>query len=170
MNRYWAPAMSLLGAVVLQVALAPHLALGRIVPNLLFLTVVTVALTRGPNAGCGVGFAAGLLLDLLGAGPIGLWALVLCVVGYLAGMLEANMFAHGWLLPVTVVFIAGLTAETAYAIVLSVVGVGGDFWTTFGETMLPGTAYNTVFALLVYPWLARVLRHEPSVPMVRRLL
>ena len=131
---------------------------------------MTISLTEGANAGCAAGFFAGLLLDLLGAGPVGLWALVLCVVGYLAGMLEANLFAEGWLLPVTVVFVAGLTAEMAYGFLLSVVGVGSAFWQTFAEIMLPNAVYNTVLAILVYPWLARILRHEPPVRMVRRLL
>ena len=170
MSRQWPSVISLLGAAVLQVSVVPHLAIGDVVPNLLFLVVVTLALTKGPNAGCATGFFAGFLLDLLGAGPIGLWALVLCVVGYVAGMLEANMFAHGWLLPVTVVFIAGLSAQGAYGLVLGIVGAGTDFWGSFGHTMLPGTAYDTVVAVLVYPWLARFLRQEPSVRMVDRLL
>jgi rod shape-determining protein MreD len=169
-DRAWPAAAALALASILQVSIAPHLAIGSVVPNLMLLVVVTIALTEGPNAGCVVGFFAGLLLDLLGAGPIGLWALVLCVVGYLAGQLEAQMFAHGWLLPVTVVLFASLSAEVAYGIVLSIVGVGDDIWATFGKTMLPGTLYNTVLAVLVYPWLARMLRREPAVTVVRRLL
>jgi rod shape-determining protein MreD len=170
MKQPWPSVLALIAAAIVQVALAPHLAIGPVVPNFLLLVVVTLALTQGPNAGCAVGFFAGLLLDLLGAGPIGLWALVFCVVGYLAGMLEANLFAQGWLMPVTLVFVAGLTAEMAYGLVLSIVGEGGDFWSTFGRVMLPGTVYNTLLAFVVYPWLARILRHEPPVRMVRRLL
>jgi rod shape-determining protein MreD len=162
--------LALAGAFLLQVAIAPHLGIAGVVPNLLLLVAVTLALTKGPNAGCAAGFFAGLFLDLLGAGPIGLWALVLSVAGYLAGMLEANMFASGWLLPVTVVFVTSLAAEAAYGLVLGIVGAGEDFWASFTRAMLPGTVYNTVVAVLVYPWLARILRQEPTVRMVRRLL
>lgn len=169
MKRSWPKIIALLLATILQVSIAPHLAIGVVVPNLLLLVVVTLALTEGPNAGCVVGFFAGLLLDLLGAGPIGLWALVLCMVGYLAGLMEANLFAEGWLLPVTVVFLAGLTAEVAYGIMLGVVGVGIDFWSAFVKTMLSGSLYNTVLAILVFPWLARVLRQEKPIRMVRKL-
>ena len=169
MKRSWPKIIALLLAAILQVSIAPHLAIGVVVPNLLLLVVVTLALTEGPNAGCVVGFFAGLLLDLLGAGPIGLWALVLCMVGYLAGLMEANLFAEGWLLPVTVVLLAGLSAEVAYGIMLGVVGVGIDFWSAFVKTMLPGSLYNTVLAILVFPWLARVLRQEKPVRMVRKL-
>lgn len=168
--RPWPSVLALLAAAILQVSVAPQLAIGSVVPNLLLLVVVTLALTEGPNSGSTVGFFAGLLLDLLGSGPIGLWALVLCVVGYAAGMMEANMFAHGWLLPVTVVFFAGLISEAAYGLILVIVGAGGSFWESLWATTMPGTLYDTVLAVLVYPWLARLLRQEPDMRMVRRLL
>ncbi len=168
--RSWLPtALAVLAAAILQVGLAPNIAIGDVAPNLVLLVVVTLALTRGPSRGCVAGFAAGLVLDLIGSGPVGLWALVLCVVGYAAGMLEANLFAHGWLLPVTVVFIAALTAEIGYWVVLAVVGQGVGFGGMLTGVALPGALYDTALAVLIYPWLARILRTEPSVAMVDRL-
>ena len=74
-------------ALVLQVAVFPHLAWEGIVPNLCLLVVVGAALVRGPAFAATLGFVAGLLLDL--APPAdhvaGRWALALVVVGYLAG-------------------------------------------------------------------------------------
>ncbi|GAB4275049.1 MAG: hypothetical protein Kow0056_04160 [Coriobacteriia bacterium] len=169
MRQPWPTVFALMGAVVLQVAVAPHVAIAGVVPNFMLLVVVTLALTQGPDAGCVGGFLAGLTLDLLGSGPVGMWALVLCVTGFIAGLLEANLFAQGWLLPVTVVLIAGLGAETAYAIVLSVVGESVAFWSTFWSNIVPGAAYNTFWAVLFYPFLARILRHEPVIRMVRRI-
>lgn len=160
---------ALLVAAVLQVAVAPNLAIGGAVPNFMLLVVVTLALTQGPTAGAASGFAAGLFFDLLSVGPIGPAALVLTVVGYLAGSLSANMFAEGWRLPVTVVLIASITAELAYGVVLAILGAGEPFWGTFISVMLPTAVYNGVLALLAYPFLARLLRQDRQMTTFRRL-
>jgi len=168
-NRFLPTAIALVAAAVLQVALAPYLAIFGIVPNVLFLVVVTLALVEGPVAGCAAGFAAGLLFDLLGTQPVGPYALVLCVIGYSAGLLEANMFAEGWLLPVSVVAIASLATELSYGIIVAVLDVGTSFWQLLWKVMLPTSLYTTVLAVLVYPWLARLLRRDRSMKSFRRL-
>lgn len=171
MNRRFAAVIAIFGAALLQAALAPHIAVFGVVPNLLFLVVVTVALMSGPGAGCAAGFAAGLVFDLLGVGPIGPSALVLTVVGYFAGTLHENLFAEGWLAPLTVVFMAGLSAEVAYGLVLAVLGASeAGFGVSLVRVMLPGAVYNTAIALLIYPWLAQLLQPERPMTTFRRLL
>lgn len=161
--------IAILGAALLQVAIAPYIAVGSIVPNLLLLVVVTLALVEGPRAGASAGFAAGLVFDLLGSGPMGPMALVLTVVGYVTGSLQVNMFAEGWLLPATVVFLGGLVTEVSYGLVLMLLGSGAPFWATFGHVMVPGAVYNGALALLIYPWLARRLRRDRPMQTFRRL-
>jgi len=170
MSRRWGIIAALAAAGLLQAALAPHLAIFGVVPNLLYLAVVTVALVEGPAAGCVAGFAAGLLHDLLTSGPIGPAALVLTLIGYFAGTLHENLFADGWLAPLTVVFIAGLVYETGFGFVLAVLGSGAGFFASLWRLMLPGAVYNTALAFLVYPWLARLLQPERSMTTLRRLL
>lgn len=169
MRRALPTIAALFVAVVMQVAIAPNIAIGRAVPNFMLLVVVALALTEGPAAGASAGFVAGVLFDLLGSGPIGPAALVLTVVGYLAGSLSANMFAEGWRLPVTVVLIASLLAELSYGAVLAILGVGQPFWSTFLAVMLPTAVYNGVLALLAFPFLARLLRTERQMTTFRRL-
>ncbi|MDP2181457.1 MAG: rod shape-determining protein MreD [Actinomycetota bacterium] len=170
MNNKAIPAIvAILGAALLQVAIAPYIAIGGIVPNLLLLVVVTLALVEGPRSGASAGFAAGLAFDLLGSGPIGPMALVLAIVGHVTGSLQANMFAEGWLLPTTVVFFGGLVAEVSYGLVLMLLGSGAPFWAMLGHVMLPGAVYNGALALLIYPWLARLLRRDRPMQTFRRL-
>jgi len=168
-NKALPAAAALLGALVLQVSLAPYLAIFGVVPNFLFLVVVTLALTEGPVAGGVSGLAAGLLFDLLGTGPVGPYALVLTVTGCLGGVLSANLFGGGWLLPVTVVAIASLATEVTYGVVLAVLGAGTGFWWSLLTIMLPAAAYHTALAVLVYPWLARLLRPDRAMRSFRRL-
>jgi rod shape-determining protein MreD len=161
--------LALAVATLLQVGLAPYLALGGVVPNVLLLVVVTLALATGPDEGAAVGFTAGLIFDLLGTGPVGPMALVLTIAGFIAGLMHAAMFAEGWLQPLTVLALASLIAEFAYALVLAFLGVEIPLWSALAMRILPGAVYNTALALLVYPWLARFLRHDAPMRTFRRL-
>lgn len=167
--KMWPLVGATLGALLLQAGLAPYLTVLGVTPNFLLLVVVTVALTSGPLAGASSGFAAGLIYDLLGSGPVGTMALVLAITGYLAGTLHEQMFAEGWLLPLTVVFFAALASEVAYGLLLMMLGIELPFLRTLATKMLPGAVYNTALALLVYPWLARLLRRESPMKTFRRL-
>jgi rod shape-determining protein MreD len=79
-------------ALVLQVAVFPHVAWEGIVPNFCLLVVVAAALVRGPAFAATLGFFAGLMLDL--APPAdhvaGRWALALVLVGYVAGLMRQD--------------------------------------------------------------------------------
>lgn len=169
MTRWWTTAGALLGALILQVMIAPHIAVFGVTPNLLLLVVITLAFVEGSSAGATAGFVAGLLMDLLSTGPIGAWALVMSVTGYLSGSLRRNLFAEGWLAPVTVGVIAALVADLAYLIVVTVIGVGPAFWTAFGRLVLPRALYNAALVMLAYPWLARFLRTDRTIKSFRRL-
>lgn len=169
MNRILPTIAAVVLAGLLQVGLAPYISIGGVTPNFLFLVVVTLALTEGPSAGASAGFAAGLIFDLIGTGPVGPMTLVLTVTGYIAGQLHAQMFAEGWLLPLTVVAVASVGTEVAYGVLLQLVGQGGGFVTALFTKMLPTAVYNTVLALLVYPWLARFLRRDRPMTTFRRL-
>ena len=169
MSRAWTTAGALAAALVLQIALASHMEILGVTPNIPLLVVITLAFVQGPSAGAIAGFAAGLVLDLVGSGPVGAWALVLSVTGYATGMLQENMFAEGWLAPVSVAVIAGLLADTSYLILLTVLGVAPAFGPTFVNVVLPGAVYNALLVLLVYPWLARFLRSDRSIKSFRRL-
>ena len=169
MNRILPVIAALLAAAVLQAGLAPYLSIGGVVPNFLLLVVITIALVEGPTSGAVVGFSAGLIFDLLGSGPVGPMLLVLTLTGYLTGLMHENMFAEGWLLPLTVLAIATLSAEVAYGLILILLDSGGPFWSTFLTKMLPGAIYNTALALLIYPWLARFLRQDRPITTFQRL-
>jgi rod shape-determining protein MreD len=169
MNRLLPTAAAILVAALLQAGLAPYMAIGGVVPNFLLLVVVTIALVEGPASGASAGFAAGLIFDLLGAGPVGPMVLILTVTGYMAGLLHENMFAEGWLLPLTVLAIASLASTLAYGLMLDLLGAGGPFLLTFFTKILPEALYDTALGLLIYPWLARFLRQDRPMTTFRRL-
>lgn len=54
-------------------------------PNVLLVTLVSIAFLRGAVTGAVAGFAAGLVVDLATLGTLGLTALLLTLTGYWAG-------------------------------------------------------------------------------------
>lgn len=79
-------------AVALQLSVLPHLDLPMATPALVLVVVAALGCARGPSVAATAGFAGGLLLDLAPPAdhPAGQWALVLTLVGYLAGRFGAD--------------------------------------------------------------------------------
>lgn len=112
--RYAAAAAVLLPAAVLQVTLAPRLAVAGAFPNLVLLAVVGWTLIRGAGSGLRWAIAGGLLLDLVAPGPLGVHALALAVAAYGVGFLQRSFEPD----PVAMPAVSGALAALAYNLVL----------------------------------------------------
>ena len=82
----------LLTALLLQLTVLPLLGLPGATPDLLVVIVASLGLAAGEVRGAVAGFCAGLALDLVppADGVLGLSAVVLTLVGYIAGLLGAR--------------------------------------------------------------------------------
>ena len=151
-------------ALVLQVALFPHLAWEGIVPNFCLLVVVAAALVRGPAKNPSVAANAGLLLDL--APPAdhvaGRWALALVVVGYVAGLMRQDTRPTATTVVATVAA-SSLIGTSVYA--LSGV-VLGDAVAGSGDLLriiLVSLLWDVLLTPLVLPGVMRLFtRLEPA--------
>jgi rod shape-determining protein MreD len=138
-------------AVLLQLTVLPLLGLPGATPDIVAVTVIALGLAAGPVRGSVAGFAAGLLLDLMppADGLLGLSAVVLVVLGYLAGLLgqtERSPFAA-----------VGLTALLASGMVVGLALVGGVVgdprvsWERFPGLLLTQALYALALAPFVVP-------------------
>jgi rod shape-determining protein MreD len=151
-------------ALVLQVALFPHVVWEGIVPNFCLLVVVAAALVRGPGFAATLGFVAGLLLDL--APPAdhvaGRWALALVVVGYVAGLMRQDTRPTPTLVVATVAassFI-GTSVYALSGVVLgdAVAGSGDLLW-----ILVVSLLWDVLLTPLVVPGVMRLFtRWEPA--------
>ena len=153
-------AVALLAAFVLQVGVAPYISIMGVAPNFFLVAVISIALLNGANAGAGVGFVAGLLLDLIGTGAVGPMALSLSVTGFVVGLLDQHLFAEGWLLPVTILGTASLVSEILYFLILIVLGSEVPFFRTLGTLVVPASLYTAVISLAFYPPISRFVGRE----------
>jgi rod shape-determining protein MreD len=151
-------------ALVLQVAVFPHVAWDGIVPDLCLLVVVAGALVRGPAFAATLGFFAGLLLDL--APPAdhvaGRWALALVVVGYVAGMMRQDTR-----MPLTTVMATVATSSfvgtSVYALSGLVLGDAVGSPADLARVIAVALLWDVLLTPFVLPGLMRLLtRLEPA--------
>jgi rod shape-determining protein MreD len=124
MRRFLLPVVLLLVALVVQLTVFDRLPLpGGVAPDLVLLVVVALALNSGPMTGMICGFCAGLALDI--APPsghlIGLYALVFCLLGYLCGLVSAEL-ESSVLLPLAASAVGAAAGAALYAAVGIVLG------------------------------------------------
>jgi rod shape-determining protein MreD len=152
------------GALVLQVAVFPHLAWEGIVPNLCLLVVVAAALVRGPAFAATLGFFAGLLLDL--APPAdhvaGRWALALVVVGCVAGLMRQDTRPTATTVVVTVAA-SSFIGTSVYALSGLAVGEAVSGAGDIARVILVALLWDVLLTPLVVPPVMRLFtRLEPA--------
>lgn len=155
--RVLALATVVLLAVALQSTLLARVTLLGVIPQLVLVVVVSLAFLDGPRVGVVVGFAGGLLQDLLlPQSIIGLTALVYTLVGY--GVASLRQFAPGesvWT-PVFAVALASAVAEFSYAILAIILG---QPWVSISFTAKVAglvVLYNTLLTPFAFPLVRRV--------------
>ena len=110
-------------AFVVQATVVDNLRIDHVAPDLLLVTAICAGLTGGARQGVLIGFAAGLLADLYLTGtPVGLSALVFCLVGYGVGSIRENVLPEGWLLVPVLALLASGAGVVAFVAIGDIVG------------------------------------------------
>ncbi|MFJ4780681.1 rod shape-determining protein MreD [Streptomyces sp. NPDC088762] len=167
-NRILLSATLVVVALVVQVTILGRLQLPGAVPDLLLLTVVALALVYGPVSGVLIGFAAGLLADL--APPAdhaaGRYALVLCVIGYVAGLVRPDngRFRSAWG-PMLTVVAAAIGSTLLYAGVGALVGDTAARHVGLLGLLFTATLYDLLLAPFTVPFIMALARRAENDPM-----
>lgn len=155
-------------ALVIQVSVLARLQLPGAVPDLVLLTVLGLALVYGHVGGALVGFGAGLLADL--APPAdhaaGRYALVLCLIGYLAGLAKPEngrlRTATG---PMVVVVGAAIGSTLLYAGVGALVGDTAARDVGLVGLLFSATLYDLLLAPFTVPLIIALARRAENDPL-----
>ncbi|MFI5521063.1 rod shape-determining protein MreD [Streptomyces platensis] len=167
-NRILLSAPLVVVALVIQVTILARLQLPGAVPDLLLLVVVGLALVYGHVGGALVGFFAGLLADLAPPSDhaIGRYALVLCVIGYAAGLTKPETGRHrSATLPLIVVIGAAIVSTLMYAGVGALVGDTAARHVGIVGLLLSATLYDLLLAPFVVPLVMAAARRTEGEPL-----
>lgn len=123
---------------------------GNIVPDLILIMVISYSLLRGPDEGLFFGLAAGLFLDLVAGGVIGIQTISKTFAGFSAGLLEKTIFKDNLLVPVLAVF-AGTLVFESFSVLMHLSFQGNyNFWLLLISAIFPLALYNAVLAPVIY--------------------
>lgn len=150
-------AVGALAAIVLQVAVAPNVAIFAAQPNFLLAYVLTVAIANPLGAGPVLPFALGLLFDLLGTGPVGGMSLLFTLASLAASRAFAVLDNDTLFMPLAILVAASFAVETLYGILLVALGSPVGLADAFFYRALPCALYDCVVALVLYPLVVRLV-------------
>ncbi len=136
------------GGTLAQVALDPAMGIGGVVPDVAVVVVVLLALRRGPEAGCVVGFALGLVQDVLAGGPLGLHALSKALVGFGVGTLPRWFLVSRPVVPVGAALLATIADGLLRFGLLQLFHYPVPLGDLLAGVILPQAAYNAVVTVV----------------------
>ena len=152
--------IALLAVLVTIVLQTTVFAAGRIqplgvAPALVTLVIIAVAPEVESEYLLLIGFTAGILMDLIGSGTLGLWAMTLTAVAYAAGRLRGR-FKEGTLNVLAIVFGLTVASQFLYVVLGTLFGQGtinepNVLW----KIILPGV-WNVILAIPVFWLLGKV--------------
>jgi len=150
-NRLGWPIRITFGAlVVLQLVFGGNLDLFGASPDFLLVFAASAAFMRGSKAGCVAGFACGLTFDLLGAGPVGISALLGSVLGFVLGLEERDHFVDGWVAPLVTFSVASFAYNVLYLLMLFIAGAGFGFGPVVALRVFAATLFDCVVAAAAF--------------------
>lgn len=132
---------------------------GNIVPDLILIMVISYSLLRGSDEGLFFGLAAGLFLDLVAGGVIGIQTLAKATAGFSAGLLEKTIFKDNLLVPVIAAFVGTLVLESLSVLMQLSFHGNYNFWLQIVSTIIPLALYNAAFAPLIYKLFLKMERY-----------
>jgi len=156
----------LVGTVLLQTTIAPHLRILGASPDFALLAVVCVALLRGSEIGAIFGFITGICIAVAVFDPVGLTSFALVIVGFVSGRYsETADTMSGWT-PIVAV-IAGTFVAQVLAVVMQFLldrQVPLGFVAT--RVLLPCLVLNGLLAAPAYVltrlWMREGVHHDPA--------
>ncbi len=149
-------------AVVLQVVLAPNIAIFSAMPNFLVVYTLVLSMLMEGDSFIVFAFVLGMTSDLLGYGPVGSMAFLLIIASFAASRAFA-VFGNGTVfVPLAVLMILSMLAEIFYAVFVVTSGMTSGVIDAFLYRAFPCALYDCVVGLLIYPIMSHFLVTEQA--------
>lgn len=147
--------------VLLQLFVAPYIAVAGIAPNFLLAYAIAIAIVRTSSAGCLLPFLLGLFFDFVGGGPVGAMALVLMAVSALSARCFQLVDNDSLFMAIAMVAFGVLLSEAAYGFILLGFGFQASLPDVLIMRVFPCALYDFIVSLILFLLVRR--RARPSV-------
>lgn len=119
-------------------------------PNLLLILVVSNAYMRGRMTGMVLGFFSGLLIDILFGNVIGVYAMLMLLIGYVVGIANRIYSKDDFTLPLLFIALANFIYQFLYFIFEFLLRGKLNFLYYFRMLILPEIIYTVAAATIIY--------------------
>lgn len=150
MKRFIITAGVVLLCFLMQTTVFQHIALAGMVPNLILIAVVAYGYMRGRAEGMYVGFASGLLVDLLYSDLIGMNAILYVLIGYVAGICNEIYYRDEVSVPIILIAISDFLFNFGYYVFQFLLRGRLDIVYYVWRTILPEMVYTVLIAVFLY--------------------
>lgn len=155
MRRATVNILVILLAFVAEYSFFPFMPFIKGAPNLLLIFTFSIAFVFGELEGIIYGCLCGLLMDLIHAGPFGIYTLIFAFVGYMNGMFSRYYYDDYIFLPAALCLFNVLGYNLYLLIVRYFTDGRTDFLFCLKTVILPELVLSILFTLLLYrPFLA----------------
>ncbi|MDK2808039.1 MAG: rod shape-determining protein MreD [Clostridiales bacterium] len=144
---------------VLQTTVFKSLALAEVSPNLLLILTVAFGYMGGEKEGIWVGLLCGLLMDVFFGSVLGLYALILMVIGYLNGLFNKLYYTDDLMIPLLLISTSDLLYNFFYYIAEFLLRGRIHILFYLKRIMLPELVYTVLLAVILYRLLHSLYRY-----------
>ncbi len=144
-------------AVVLQIVLAPNIALFGALPNFMLAYTIAIAIARPYAGASALAFTMGILYNLIAGGAVGSMAILLVLVAFLASRAFSVLDNDTLFMPLVIVVVSTVAIEFLYAIFAVGIGANVGIGHALLYRALPCALYDVVLSLVMYPIATRFI-------------
>lgn len=157
----------LITAFVLQGTVFSWFSIADIAPNLCLIMAVSYGLLRGKKQGLLIGFFAGLLMDIFSSNLLGINAVIIMYLGYMAGNFHKMFFMEDVKLSLAMITIADFFYGIATYAFMFLLRGRMNFAYYLSNIIVPEIIYTIIMTIAIYPLLYK-LNHYFDVKEERR--
>ncbi len=154
--------------ILFQTAILSNITVLPAVPDLMLMLTLYISLHNGCMLGQTTGFASGLMIDFMSAGPLGLNSLLRTVMGYTFGLFSKTLNTAGFFLPALYGFIATIFKALLLFIISFFFPNGTITYSLFSYVFLFELIANTILTPLLFSLLnifSNILLIKPEVSL-----
>lgn len=139
----------------LQVNFFNWFTIAGISPNLFVILVLFLGLFAGKRVGVPMGIFLGILLDFFASKKIGISAIMLGIVGIIAGILDKNFSKDSRMTIILMTIVATATYEIGVYILNYIIVSTNIEILLFIKILLVEVIYNAILTIILYPLLQK---------------
>ena len=137
-------------ALLLQIIVAPYIAVFSAVPNFIVAYVCAIAIARAHSFGSVVPFVLGLLFDIVSGGPVGAMAFSLTLFSSVASRVFAGASNDTIFMAIAFVALSVLLVDLSYGIFLLLFGYNASLFEAIAYRIGPCFVYDVIIGLVVF--------------------